>query len=240
MPVRVAGRRDHAATPRARRPGSTGRGFQAKRTKSAKTWPDSSSSSAVSRRHAVAEEPVGDPARPVARAPDPLALRVVEPALQDGRTGRGRGRLGAADVVGVHVRDEDPHDRRVEAGGDLRPRGLRQAEARVDERPAVVAAEEVAVDVARAGRQRQRQAEDPRLQLDRDERVFGKLAPRGCASSIAKSRAAPRSTACAACRSSGRSTRTWAAPTAARSATSAPSRRAPTGRGTNATARASA
>ena len=48
------------------------------------------------------------------------------------------------------------------------------------------------------------------------------------------------STRFAACRSAGRSTRTWAAPIAARSVTSAPSSSAPTGRPTTATAARSA
>ena len=57
-----------------------------------------------------------------------------------------------------------------------------------------------------------------------------------CEPSTARSRAGAPSTASAGCRSPSRSIRTWAAPTAARSVTSAPSRRAPTGRGTTATA----
>ena len=61
-----------------------------------------------------------------------------------------------------------------------------------------------------------------------------------CQSSTAKSRARPRSTASRAWRSSGRSTRTWAASTAAPSATSAPSSSGPTGPPTTATAARSA
>ena len=51
------------------------------------------------RRHAVADEPLRDLLRPVVGAPDALALRVVEPALEHRRAGRAAAACGAADVV---------------------------------------------------------------------------------------------------------------------------------------------
>ena len=106
------------------------------------------------RRDAVAEEPVGDPLRPVARAPHALALRVVEAPLEHGRSRRLRRRLGPADVIGMHVRDEDARDRSVDLGEDLLPRRLEQAEARIHDRPPVLAAEgeQVVDDPGRFGR----------------------------------------------------------------------------------------
>ena len=127
-------------------------------------------------RHAVAQEPAGDPLRPVARAPDALALGVVEPSLQHGRSEHACGLLRPADVIRVHVRDEDPDDRSVELGRDLLPRRLRQSEPRVHEHPAVLVAHEIRVDVARPARQRQGHAQDARLELDRHtERMFASL-----------------------------------------------------------------
>ena len=120
------------------------------------------------RRDAVSQEPVRDPLRPTVVPPDPLALRVVEATLEHRRAGRLGRRLGAPDVVRVHVRDEDPRDRAVEVREDLLPRRLHQAEARVDEQPAVVDPEEVAVHVPRPGRKGQRQPEDARLELRGD------------------------------------------------------------------------
>ena len=130
-------------------------------------------------RHAVAEEPRRDLLGPVVGAPDLLALGVVEPALEDRRSRRLRGRLGAADVVGVHVRDEDADDRAVELREDLVPRRLHQPEAGVDERPAVVSAQEVAVHVPGPARQRQGHAQDPRLELHgRCEHMFDTIGHR--------------------------------------------------------------
>ena len=119
-------------------------------------------------RNAVADEPLGDPLRPVGRPPHPLALGVVERTLDHRRARRRSGGLGAADVVRVHVRDEDPHNRAVQSGEDLLPRRLHQAETGVDECPAGVAAQEVAVHVTRARGQGQGQTQDSRLQLDWD------------------------------------------------------------------------
>ncbi len=128
------------------------------------------------RRHTVPLEPLGDPLRPVGGAPDALALCVVDASLDDRRPRGERRSLGAADVIGVHVGDEDPDDRPVDLGEDVLPGRLDQPEARVDERPAVVAAQEVAVDVLRPARQRERQPQDPRLDLDgRCERMFDSM-----------------------------------------------------------------
>src|SRR5213593_46001 len=104
------------------------------------------------RGNAVRHEPVGDPFRPVVRAPDALALRIVERALGDGRARLGGRTLGAADVVGVEVRDRNPLDAELAPGRRLDP------EACVEER----AADEVAVDVARAGGERERESADAR------------------------------------------------------------------------------
>ncbi len=101
------------------------------------------------RWNAVSHEPLRDPLGPVARAPDELALCVVEPALYDRRAGRLGSGLRPADVVRVHVRDEDADDRAVDLREDLVPRRVHQPEAGVHERPAVGASQEVAVDMAR-------------------------------------------------------------------------------------------
>ncbi len=61
--------------------------------------------------HAVPDEPPRHPFGPVFAPPDPLALRVVETALEHGRAGSPNRRCGAADMVGVKVRDGDPLDR---------------------------------------------------------------------------------------------------------------------------------
>src|SRR4051812_27871180 len=63
----------------------------------------------------------------------------------------------------MHVRDEDADDVAVEPRENVLPRRLHQAEAGVDERPAVAPLEEVAVDVPRAGRKRHRHADDAGL-----------------------------------------------------------------------------
>ena len=104
---------------------------------------------------AVRDEPVGDPLRPVVGAPHALALRVVERALVDGRARfRGSG-LGAADVVGMEVRDRDPLD------AELAPRRRLEAEAGVEER----AVDDVAMNVAWPRRQRQRDPADACVEL---------------------------------------------------------------------------
>ena len=92
-------------------------------------------------RHAVREEPVRDPLRPLRRCPRRAALRVVELALVDGRA-RQRGHVGGrADVVGVEVRDEDARDApgRRPARPPSAPRRPGRPMPGVDERPAVVA-----------------------------------------------------------------------------------------------------
>src|SRR4029078_10943579 len=71
---------------------------------------------------------------------------------------------------GVHVRDEDTDDDAVELGENLLPRCLHEARSGqtqpgADERPPLVAAEEVAVHVARTRRQRERHPGDARFEL---------------------------------------------------------------------------
>jgi DNA repair photolyase len=111
-------------------------------------------------RDAVANEPRGHALRPVVRPPHTLALRVVEAALVHGSSGRRRGRGRTADVVRVEVRDRDPLDL------DGVPRRVSEAEPRVEERPV----DEVAVDMLRSSRQRQRQALN--TTFDGYERLF--------------------------------------------------------------------
>jgi DNA repair photolyase len=111
-------------------------------------------------RDAVADEPRGHALRPVVRPPHTLALRVVEAALVHGSSGRCRGRGRTADVVRVEVRDRDSLDL------DGVPRRVSEAEPRVEERPV----DEVAVDMLRSSRQRQRQALN--TTFDRYERLF--------------------------------------------------------------------
>ena len=102
-------------------------------------------------RDTVAREPGGDPLGPVLAPPHPLALRVVESALvHGGARGGGRSR-STADVVRMEVGDRDPVDRR------RFPWRLADAEPGVEKRPV----DEVAVDVLRAGGQRQRQPLHP-------------------------------------------------------------------------------
>ncbi len=74
----------------------------------------------------------------------------------------------AADVIGVHVRDDDPLDRRVELVEHRLPAlsRLPRAEAGVDEQVAAARAKQVAVDVVEPERQRERQAADPFLEHD--------------------------------------------------------------------------
>jgi len=128
------------------------------------------------RWHPVTQEPLGDALRPVVGAPDALALRVVEAPLEHGRSRRACGGLGTADVVGVHVGDEDPDDGPVDLGEDVLPGRLHQPETGVHERPAVLAAQEVAMDVHRPARQRQGEPQDPRLDLDGfGERMFDRM-----------------------------------------------------------------
>jgi len=111
-------------------------------------------------RDAVSHEPRSDPLRPVLAPPHPLALRVVQAALENGRAGLFRGARGAADMVGMEVGDRDPLDL------DGTPRRLPDAEAGVEESPV----HEVAMDMLGAGRQRQGQALNP--VLERYERLF--------------------------------------------------------------------
>ena len=98
-------------------------------------------------RNSVAHEPRCDPLRPVVASPHPFALGVVEPTLEDrGAGGAGR-RLGSADVVRMEVGDRDALDLHGLPGD------VADAETRVEEG----AVGQVAVDVLRPGRERQRQ-----------------------------------------------------------------------------------
>src|SRR5262249_55725462 len=131
---------------------------------------------------AVHAEPGGHSLRPVARAPDALALRVVDRALEHGCPGHGRRDRGTADVVRVEVRDGDPVDVQVLPGCAA------EAEARIEER----AVDDITVDVPRAGRQRQGQPGNTVFQ--RYERLFYDPCTGQCVSSIAKSPAGAHST----------------------------------------------
>ena len=113
-------------------------------------------------------EPVDEPLRPGGVPPHELALCVVERALHDRRARQLVEVGGGADVVGVEVRHEDRRDAaRRPARAPSAQDGLRvgEADARVDERPAVVAGEEIRVHVTRPSRQRQRHAADPVVEL---------------------------------------------------------------------------
>ena len=116
------------------------------------------------------------------------ALLVVELALEDGGARRLAGLGGAADVVGVEVRDEDPRDPQL-----LRERreglvAVREREARVHERPAVVALEQVAVDVLRAERERPRQPRDPLEHMFYNSHVGVEYREQPCRSALNKVR----------------------------------------------------
>jgi hypothetical protein len=118
-------------------------------------------------RSSVEPEPVEEPFGPRRIPPHELALRVVERTLDD----RGLRQLvevgGRAHVVRVEVRDEDRRDGPAGLRQLERPRRLRvrKPDARVDERPAFVARQEVGVDVPRPRRERQRDTADPIAQL---------------------------------------------------------------------------
>src|SRR5688572_9669983 len=107
--------------------------------------------------------------RPLRVPPDEPALREVELPLVDGRAGDAGHVRGRTDVVRVEVRDEDAGYLGAEAVERARPALLRvrQADARVDERVAVRAREEVRVHVARPRRQRARDAADAAGKLER-------------------------------------------------------------------------
>jgi hypothetical protein len=89
--------------------------------------------------------------------------RVVVAPLEDRRTRELRDVPGPADVVGVEVRDHDPHHGAVELGEGRRPvrLGVVHPEAGVDERPAVLAAQEVAVHVVDSEREPEGDPPDP-------------------------------------------------------------------------------
>src|SRR5581483_8156426 len=104
-------------------------------------------------------------------APVTLAILIIEPSVETRRRAKGNTRhfTGCGHMMSFInlYPDAVAHDRvAVERAEDPLPRRLHQSEPRVHERPAVVACEEVAVDVARPRRQRQRDAEDAGLELD--------------------------------------------------------------------------
>ena len=96
-------------------------------------------------------------------------MREVLAALEHRRTRQPGDVARAADVVGMHVRDEDPLDRSVELVEHRPPLrlGLGRAEPRVDEQPAARRQpHEVAVDVVEPERERQRDPAQPFLEVD--------------------------------------------------------------------------
>ena len=111
-------------------------------------------------RGSVPHEPVGHPLRPVLASPDALALRIVETTLVHGRPGAPCRRFRATHVIRMEVRDRDARD------VQLAPRRLPETKAGVEER----SVRDIAVDVLRSGRKRQRQA--PNTVLELYERLF--------------------------------------------------------------------
>jgi hypothetical protein len=113
--------------------------------------------------HAVTAEPLDEHTAPVLSSPDERTLGVVDAPLEN-LCARQLGEVGRrADVVRVEVRDDDPPHRGAVQGRELRGPALPRVgepEARVDHRPAVVAGQDVRVDVAGPVRQRQRDAAD--------------------------------------------------------------------------------
>ncbi len=110
-------------------------------------------------RHAVPPEPGRDSLRPIGASPNLLALRVVERALEHLSAGDAARDLSAPDMVGMEVRDQDALDRPVQLG-DKQLLQAGQAEAGVDEQPAGLALDDVAVDVPRRKRERDREPAD--------------------------------------------------------------------------------
>ncbi len=110
----------------------------------------------------VPAEPVDEHVGPVVSAPDERTLLVVEPPLSHRRAGELGHVAGGADMIRVEVGDEDPGDpagKPVELRGPPVPR-VGEPEAGVHERPAVLAREQIGVDVSRPRRQRERDAHD--------------------------------------------------------------------------------
>ena len=93
-------------------------------------------------------------------APDEQALPVVELALEHLGARQVADIRGGAHVVGVHVGDHDPPH--LEARELLGPAlfRIREPEPGVDERPAVLALEQVRVDMSRPARQGERHTQD--------------------------------------------------------------------------------
>ena len=119
-------------------------------------------------RHPVGDPVVDEPPR-IVLAPRANALLVVLTALQHRRAGQLGDVARATDVVGMHVRDDDLLDRRIQLVEHGSPAllGRARAEAGIDQDPAAVRrAEEVAVDVVEAEREREGRAADPFLDLD--------------------------------------------------------------------------
>jgi len=145
-------------------------------------------------RNPVPAKPLDEDAAPVLPAPDERALRIVDSALRDG----GAGQLGKirrrADVVRVKVGDHDPSDGLAVEGGELaRPSfaSVGQAEPGVDRRPAVVAGQEVRVDVARPVRERKRDPADSALELVHDATLCAGARTRPASRRLAAAVASP-------------------------------------------------
>src|SRR5262249_29667347 len=113
-------------------------------------------------RRTVQVEPLDEALGPRRVAPYELALRIVERALDD----RGSRELvqvcRSAHVVGVEVGHADGRAPAARLSESDRPRRLRgrEPDARIDQRPAVVAWKKVGMDVPGARGQRQRDAPD--------------------------------------------------------------------------------
>ena len=114
-------------------------------------------------------DPVVDELLRIVLAPGSDALLVVLATLEHGRAGELGDVARAADVIGMHVRDDDQLDRRIELVEHRPPAllGCAGAEPGVDQDPAAGrGAKEVAVDMIDAERQREGRAADPFLDLD--------------------------------------------------------------------------
>jgi hypothetical protein len=117
--------------------------------------------------NSVPVEPVDEHLAPVLAAPHERALLVVEPPLGNRRAGQLGEIAGGADMVGMEVGDDDPGDPPGQPVELVRPPFLRvgEPEPGVDECPAVVAGQQVRVDVPGPRRQRERDPPDASLQL---------------------------------------------------------------------------
>jgi hypothetical protein len=113
------------------------------------------------------QRPVLGEALWVALAPGQRALRVVDASLIHRRARKPGDVTRSADVVRVHVRHHDRLDRCVERVEDRPPAllGVARPEPGVDEDEAARRADEIAVHVVDAERQREGDAIEPLLDL---------------------------------------------------------------------------